>query len=171
MHTSRRRLTHCVAAAVLALGLVGCSGDDQTIITDDGTVSVQGDEDGNSLTIDSSEGSVTLSAESDGELPRDWPANVALPEGGTINSSASFDSPEGQAWQVSMSYPGTAPGDLIAQLTTSMQDEGFTVTADASAGGQTVAAFAGDGRSVTAAAGEDGSGETVMTVVIAPEAS
>lgn len=172
MHTSHRRLTSSVAATVLAIGLAGCSGDDRTIVTDEGTVSVQTDDDGGSLTIDSSEGSVALSAESDGELPEDWPSDVALPDGGSINSSASFDSPEGQAWQVSVVYPDTPPSEVIGQLKASMQDVGYTVAADASAGGQTVATFVGDGRSVTAAAAaseDDSAGETVLTVVIAPE--
>lgn len=170
MHQPRIRMAALVAGAVLALGLTGCSDEDGTIVTDDGTVSLDGDEDGGRLTIDSSDGSVTLSAESDGQLPEDWPSQVVLPDGGSINSSASFASDEGEAWQVSVGYEGTAPADLIEHMTTELRNSGFTVTGEATAAGQTVASFVGDGLNVTASAGaDDDRGNSVLLVVIAPE--
>ena len=144
------------AGALVAGGLVlgGCGGGD-TFVTDDATVTVEDGQNGDdgSITIDSSEGSMTITGESGGDLPEGWPDQVAVPEGGTVNSSASFGGVEGDAFQASLTYPDAAAADLIAEFT---------------AGGQVAANFVGDGMNVTATA-SDGDDGAVLIIVIAPD--
>ena len=159
------------AGALVAGGLVlgGCGGGD-TFVTDDATVTVEDGQNGDdgSITIDSSEGSMTITGESGGELPEGWPEQVAVPAGGTVNSSASFGGDEGDAFQASLTYPDAAAADLIAELKSSMTDAGFSMEAEFTAGGQVAANFVGDGMNVTATA-SDGDDGAVLIIVIAPD--
>ena len=72
-----------MALACLGFGLAGCGGDgDATIVTDDGTVTIDQDGDDGRIEIESSDGSVTISGDSGGELPEGWPSEVEVPGGG-----------------------------------------------------------------------------------------
>lgn len=160
--------THASAAATtallvaLGLGLAGCGGGDRTVTVDDGTVTVdQGD---NQIEIESSDGTTTITGETD-ELPEGWPAEVVLPEGGTITSGVALAGQAQQGWTVSASYPETTPTELAAQVKASLEDAGFQSKGEFTSEQGAMGAFEGSGLAITALVGEEGSGSTlVMTV-------
>jgi hypothetical protein len=147
----------------LGLGLAGCGGDDSTTVTvDDGTVTV--DQDDNRIEIESSDGTATITGETD-ELPEGWPAQVSIPEGGTITSGVALTGEDQQGWTVSVSYPDTAPTELTAEVKASLADAGFEAAGEFTSDQGSMAAFEGAGLAITALVGEEGAGSTlVMTV-------
>lgn len=168
MRGTRGRRASATAAVLVAVGLSlsGCGGDgDATFVTDDGTVTVDQDGEGGSITIDSSAGSMTITGESGGELPEGWPAQVVLPGGGTIDSSGSFSGDEGGAWQVAVTYPDKTAKDVADELRTSLESQGFEVQAEFKTGDATAVTLTGDGYNVTATASDEESGATAVVVV------
>ena len=94
-----------VALAFLGFGLAGCGGGDgeTTIVTDDGTVKVDQNQDEGKIKIESSDGSMTITGEGGGELPEGWPSEVQVPEGGSVTAA--------------MALTGRGPGmDRVADL-------------------------------------------------------
>ena len=168
MRGARGRKAGSVAAVLVAVsfGLGGCGGGDATIVTDDGTVVIDQDDDGGSITIDSSEGSMTITGESGGELPEGWPTQVAVPDGGSVDASGTFSGGDGAAWQASITYPDMTAKDVVAEMKASMEDAGFKVEAEFTVGDQSAVTFSGEGLNVTATASEQDSG-AVLVVVIA----
>ena len=164
----RRVGSAAVVMVAIGLGLGGCGGGDATIVTDDGTVVIDQGDDGGSITIDSSEGSMTITGEAGGELPEGWPAEVAVPEGGTVDASGTFSGGDGSAWQASLTYPDMTAKDVAAQMKATMEDAGFKVEAEFTVGDQSAVTFSGEGLNVTATASEQDSG-AVLVVVIASE--
>jgi hypothetical protein len=152
-----------VLLVALGFGLSGCGGGDSTTVdVDDGTVTV--DQDGNKIEVESSDGTATITGETN-ELPEGWPAEVTIPEGGTITSGVALNGQDQQGWTVSVSYPDTAPRDLTTEVTAALEDAGFEAAGEFTSDEGSMAAFEGAGLAITALVGEEGAGSTlVMTV-------
>ena len=146
----------------LGFGLAGCGGGDRTVTVDDGTVTV--DQDGDSVEIESSDGTTTITGETD-ELPEGWPAEVTIPDGGTITSGVALAGQDQQGWTVSVSYPDTPAPQLTGQVRSALEDAGFRAAGEFTSEQGSMAAFEGAGLAITALVGEEGSGsKLVMTV-------
>ncbi len=121
------RFSRASAGAGLALliGLAGCSGDEQVISTDGGTVTVN--EDDNRIEIETGEGTAVISGEGSGELPDGWPSVVVLPDGGSIVNSVSLDSQgvQQQGWSVTVDYGSADVEGLLDTFDSSLQGAGF----------------------------------------------
>ena len=161
-----RRSAGAAGALALALALGGCGGGDDTIVTDDGTVTV--DRDGDSLTIDTEDGSATITGESDGELPEGWPDEVPVPEGGTVVAGAAVSSDGQQGWSASITYPDTSVEDLAAEVKSSMESAGFSAMGEFTSAEGAVGSYEGSGLVVTATVAEE-DGATLLGLIVGRE--
>ncbi len=170
MDTWRRRTTAVAAATLMAVGglvLAGCSGSDgdATIITDDGTVSVQQDDE--KIEVTTSEGSVTINGESDGELPAGWPAEVPVPAGGQVQVGVVLDGTGEQGWTATIFYPDTSAAQVAAEVTSLLVGQGFEATVTSTTGAGGMSAFEGPGYAVTTLVSEVDSGVSLVMSVVA----
>ncbi len=170
MNRMRGRATALGAAALLAVsgvGLAGCSGGDSeaTIVTDDGTVSVQKEDD--KIEITTSEGSMTINGESDGELPAGWPAEVPVPAGGTVLSGLAMTGSDQEGWTASLSYPDSTAAQVSAEVASLLGAQGFESVSEIAMGQGTMSALSGEGFAITALVSEEDAGAMlVMTVSV-----
>lgn len=158
---SRTMLAAALVAAA-GIGLGGCGGGSDTIVTDDGTVTV--DQGGDSVEIETDEGSATITGETD-SLPEGWPSQVVLPEGGTINSGAAVDQAGAQGWTASLSYPDLSVDELTDALTSSLESEGFESQGSITVPQGTSTLYSGFGFAVSTVISEDGSGSALIITV------
>ncbi len=164
----RRRTTAATAAVLLAIsgvGLAGCSGDgDTTIVTDDGTVTLNQDDE--KIDITTSEGSMTINGESDGELPAGWPAEVPVPSGGSVETGMVMSGTEEQGWSATLSYPDSSTDDVSAELDSLFTGQGFESTTKIETSDGTLNAYTGDGFAITAMVSDEG-GTTMLVMSVA----
>jgi hypothetical protein len=154
-----------LAAALIAaagIGLGGCGGGSDTIVTDDGTVTV--DQGGDSVEIETDDGSATITGQTD-SLPEGWPSEVVLPEGGTINSGAAVDQAGAQGWNAALSYPDLSVDELTDALTDSLESKGFESQGSITVPQGTSTLFSGSGFAVSALISEEGSGSALIITV------
>jgi hypothetical protein len=164
---TRRRvaLLGVTVAAVVALGACGATSDpaedavEQALETELGG-DAQVDVDGDSLTVDTGDGTLTAGS---GEVPADFPSAVPLVDGEVAFAQRS-ESPESTGWTVQISTPAV-PDDVVDKLTRALPEAGFTVEPVPGQGGTTLLAE-GNGLSVLVlvAAGEDGGSSVLYTV-------
>ena len=133
---------------------------------DEGTLTVE--QDGDSITVDSSEGSATITGEG-GELPEDWPAVVSVPEGGEILSSASVSDTGQAGWTASINYPDSSAEDVAKEMADSLEGSGFTSVAQYTTGDGFAASYQGSGLMVSTAVTVDGDGATMIVTVVEEE--
>lgn len=158
----RAALAAGLLALGLAAGLAGCGSDERTIVTDEGTISVDAGE--GKVEIEASDGSVTISGETGGDLPEGWPAEIVLPEGGTITSAVAV-SGEDAGWNVSVTYEGLDPEALGEQVANSLESAGLESKGGFTSAEGALSSFEGNGYAVSVILGPEGSGSTmVMTV-------
>ncbi|MCU0264419.1 MAG: hypothetical protein MUF09_12285 [Candidatus Nanopelagicales bacterium] len=157
-----------VALALLGFGLVGCGGGDgdATIVTDDGTVKVDVDPDGDEGTvkIESSEGSMTITGDGGGELPEGWPSDVVVPEGGTVTSAVALSGEE-QGWTASLTYPDMSTKDLAAEVRSNLESAGFTLEGEFTSGEGAMGTWSGNGYAVTSMVGQEDDGATLLITI------
>ncbi len=155
-----------VALAFLGFGLAGCGGGDgeTTIVTDDGTVKVDQNQDEGKIKIESSDGSMTITGEGGGELPEGWPSEVQVPEGGSVTAAMALTG-EDQGWTASLTYADKSSKDLAAEVKSNLESAGFTLQGEFTTGDGAMGTYSGNGYAVTAMAGQEDEGATlVMTV-------
>lgn len=155
-----------VALAFLGFGLAGCGGGDgeTTIVTDDGTVKVDQNQDEGKIEIESSDGSMTITGEGGGELPEGWPSEVQVPEGGSVTAALALTG-EDQGWTASLTYADKSAEDLAAEVKSNLESAGFTLEGEFTSGDGAMGTYSGNGYAVTAMAGQEDEGATlVMTV-------
>jgi hypothetical protein len=156
-----------VVLAVLGFGLGGCSGDgDATIVTDDGTVTVDVDPDGDegTIKIESSDGSLTITGDGGGELPEGWPSEVTVPEGGTVTSAVALTG-EDQGWTASLTYPDKPSQEVAAEVTSNLESAGFTLEGEFTSGEGGMSTYSGNGYAVTVMVGEEDGGATLLITI------
>lgn len=161
-----RAATAATTAILVALGfgLAGCGGgDEETIVTDDATVKLDQGDDG-SIEIESSEGTMTITGETD-ELPEGWPAEVVLPAGGSVTSSMEMTGEGQEGWVASLSYPELSAADLADQVAAGLADSGFEQKAKVSTDQGVMGSYEGSGYVVTAMASAEGSGSTLSVTI------
>lgn len=162
------RTSAAVALAFLGFGLGGCGGGDgdTTIVTDDGTVKVDVDPDGDEGTIkvESSDGSMTITGDGGGELPEGWPSEVQVPEGGTVTSAVALNGEE-QGWTASLTYPDTSSEDLTAEVKSNLESAGFTLQGEFTSGEGAMGTYAGNGYAVTAMVGQEDADATLLVTI------
>ena len=155
-----------VALAFLGFGLAGCGGGDgeTTIVTDDGTVKVDQNQDEGKIEIESSEGSMTITGEGGGELPEGWPSEIQVPEGGSVTAALALTG-EDQGWTASLTYADKSSKDLAAEVKSNLESAGFILEGEFTSGEGAMGTYSGNGYAVTAMVGEEDEGATlVMTV-------
>jgi hypothetical protein len=154
-------------AAVAALVLTGCSqaaeelteeaikqggGGDVEIDADDGTVKVEGED-----------GSFTIGGK---ELPENFPSQVSLPDGGTVESASTVTTAKEEGWFVQASYPDASAHELAGSLAGAMKSGGFKETSSSSFNDQHLVGYDGHGYDVAAVVLDaDGGGSTLSLTV------
>lgn len=93
-------------------------------------VDVQGDD----ITVSSKDGSVKVS--SGAELPADFPADVPIPDGATIETVITSDISAGTGYSVGLSTDDT-PADLFDWYTQALKDAGWDIATSTSVEGGT----------------------------------
>jgi hypothetical protein len=161
-----RRVTGAAVALSVALVLTGCGGGADTIVTDEGTLTVE--QDGDSITVESSEGSATITGEG-GELPEGWPAVVSVPDGGEILSTASVSETGQAGWTASINYPDSRPEEVAEEMAESLEGSGFTSVAEFTTEDGVAASYQGSGLMVSSAVTADGDGATMIVTVVEEE--
>lgn len=129
-------LARLVIGFVLVVGVVACSGDDdsRTVETDDGEITVSGDGDGSSGVITGPDGEeTTFSAGADAEMPDGWPDDITLPEGAELTTGSSSDDgrtlnatavAEGEVLDVYDHFKGVVEAGGYELITDTVQDLG-----------------------------------------------
>lgn len=164
MTDMRTKVAGAVAALILGIGLAGCGGGDETVVaTDDGTVSV--DQDENRIEIETDEGSATITGQGSGELPDGWPSEVAVPEGATITGGMAMTGQDQKGWTASLSFPDASAKDVMAQFASSLEDAGFTTEGTYSSEDSSVSSFTSDSYQVSVLVAAEGSG-SIATVTV-----
>jgi hypothetical protein len=167
-HSRLAKASAAVALAVLGFGLGGCGGGDgdTTIVTDDGTVKVDVDPDGDegTIKIESSDGSMTITGDGGGELPEGWPSEIQVPEGGTVTSALALTGEE-QGWTASLTYPDMSSQDLAAEVKSNLESAGFTLEGEFTSGEGAMGTYSGKGYAVTAMVGQEDNGATLLMTI------
>ncbi len=160
------RTSAAVALAFLGFGLGGCGGGDgdATIVTDDGTVTVDTDGDDGTIKIESSDGSMTITGDGGGELPEGWPAEVQVPAGGTVTSAVALTGEE-SGWTATLTYPDTSSADLAAEVKSNMESAGFALQGEFTSAEGAMGTYSGNGYAVTAMVGEEDSAATLLMTI------
>ena len=125
-------------------------------IEEQGGGDVEIDADGESFSVEGEDGS-EFSVGSD-ELPEDFPSDVPIPEGGTVESSSSMKTEGKAGWFVALSYADSDASELADQAANGMKDSGFKETSTFSADESTTTAFEGNGYQVTVSVAPDAEG-------------
>lgn len=159
-----------VAFAGAALALAGC-GDAaeeaaEQAIEAQGGGDVEIDAEGGEFSVEGEDGS-KFSVGSD-ELPDDFPTDVPIPEGATVESSSTVQTDGKAGWFVALTYPDADASGLADTSKTEMEDAGFEETSTFSADDTTTSGYEGNGYTVTVsiAPNADGGG-TSMTLTVA----
>lgn len=161
---SRRRsaLVALLMGATLALG--GCGGSDEERAEDaieeaaeEAGEDVDVDVDGDDITIENSDGTVSMG----GDLPEGFPEDdIPLVEGDVLLAMGG----EGQGWQVSIAVDAGAD-DAMAEARGLLEGAGFTVDEEAVMGDMTTATFSADGYNVYLTAAEADGQTTVIYAI------
>lgn len=169
MNVSRLAMIILVAAMSALLG-AACGGSDQVgeklaekIIEDsaeNGDVDV--DIDGDEVTIDSKDGSGSFSTS--GDLPKDWPSELAFPDGATITMSATDNSGSGPGQTVTATVKDD-PADVMKHFGDALDGWKQTANSNVDNGGESLAngAWTKDDTEVTVTAMTSTEG-TMVTV-------
>ena len=168
-----KRSVVAVAFAGTALALSGCGeAADQVAeeaveqaIEGQGGGDVEIDADGESFSVEGEDGS-EFSVGSD-ELPDDFPTEVPIPEGATVESSSTVKTDGKAGWFVALTYADADAGDLADTSKSEMEDAGFEETSTFSADETTTSGYEGNGYTVTVsiAPNVEGGG-TSMTLTV-----
>ena len=162
-----------VAVAGVALALTGCGqaaeqaaeeAAEQAIEAQGGG-DVEIDADGESFSVEGEDGS-EFSVGND-ELPDDFPAEVPIPEGGTVESSSSVQTDGKAGWFVTLTYPDADASELADTSKSEMEDAGFDETSTFSANDTTTTGYEGNGYQVTVSTVPADGGGTSMTLTVA----
>lgn len=161
---SRRRsaLVALMLGAALALG--GCGGSDEERAEDaieeaaeEAGEDVDVDVDGDDITIENSDGTVSMG----GDLPEGFPEDdIPLVEGDVLLAMGG----EGQGWQVSLAVDSSAE-DAMAEARGLLEGAGFSVDEEAVMGEMSTATFSSDAYNVYVTAAE-ADGETSLIYAI-----
>jgi len=150
-----------VAATLLALPLaafVAC-GSDETIETDQGTVTVDHDDDTMTVT-GGGENKFEMKTGKKVELPADFPDDVPVFPDATLVTSVS--APDG----IMLSSESTAkPDDVLAFYKKELGSEGWTTEAEMNMGGQRMISLSKGDRQVTITASSD-EGQTQISLTV-----
>jgi hypothetical protein len=131
----RSRRTAAVLTAALALlgTATGCGGTTDQLAEEAAERAAEAagedvelDVDGDSVTVESEEGSVTSTAGD--ELPADFPEDVPLVDG-TVAFSQTLEVPDGTSWTVLLETTGSVP-DITAAATQALEGAGFTIDSE-----------------------------------------
>jgi len=128
------------------------------IKTDDGTLSTDGE--GN-VNIESKDGSMSSTG---GEIPKDWPAEVPLPDDLVVTVGSAFDSSDGFLVSV-VGTTQTSAEDVLASLKDALSDWDLSGEVTSTSNGSTLTSgqFETEGRRLNFAASE-GPDETSLTI-------
>jgi hypothetical protein len=161
---SRRRsaLVALMLGAALALG--GCGGSDEERAEDaieeaaeEAGEDVDVDVDGDDITIENSDGTVSMG----GDLPEGFPEDdIPLVEGEVLLAMGG----EGQGWQVSLAVDSSAE-DAMAEARGLLEGAGFSVDEEAVMGEMSTATFSSDAYNVYVTAAE-ADGQTSLIYAI-----
>lgn len=161
---SRRRsaLVALMLGAALALG--GCGGSDEERAEDaieeaaeEAGEDVDVDVDGDDITIENSDGTVSMG----GDLPEGFPEDdIPLVEGDVLLAMGG----EGQGWQVSLAVDSSAE-DAMAEARGLLEGAGFSVDEEAVMGEMSTATFSSDAYNIYVTAAE-ADGQTSLIYAI-----
>lgn len=114
-----------------------------------------------SLSIEGEDGSLSIGG---GEMPEDFPADVTLPDGGTVVAGSSFEQGGNKGWLVESTYPDD-PKDLADTVEGDLTGGGFDQVGTYSTNETTTATYEGNGYDVvTAVTGADSGSSLTVTV-------
>lgn len=158
---SRRRSALVALMMGATLALVGCGGSDEERAEDaieeaaeEAGEDVDVDVDGDDITIENSDGTVSMG----GDLPEGFPEDdIPLVDGDVLLAMGG----EGQGWQVSIAVDAGAE-DAMAEARGLLEGAGFTVDEEAVMGDMTTATFSSDGYNVYLTAAEAEGQTTVI---------
>jgi hypothetical protein len=186
---STRRTPHIIGtrifalAAVTALGLAACGGEDLSERAAEEIVEQQLEQDGQDVDIDlnddgdgairveGSDGDVEVQFDEDGgiDLPDNFPDDVPLPEGLNIQSASSLDAPEGATFILT----GTVDGDFADATdayASALESAGFTQQSMTESTDGTFFAFVSAAWNISGGIYPDTTGEggTVASINVVP---
>jgi hypothetical protein len=126
---------------------VNADGDGDVTMTD-GNGSVVMEQDGETMRITGDEGDATIS--SGGDVPAQFPAAIALPDGAVVVGSAVFGDPStpGGLVTLNLTVPGTT-ADVAAVAAAGISSAGYTQASATELPDAHLYSFEGDGQTVT----------------------
>lgn len=166
MRVSRRGAAVAIAGAALILSGCGQVAEEaaEQAIEQNGGGDVEIDADGDSFSVEGEDGSISVGKD---ELPENFPSEITLPEGGTIESATAVTDSKKDGWFIQSTYADTSPEDLVTEFAGSMQDGGFEETSNTTFEEQTAIGYEGDSYDVAVIilGATSGSGSTMTLTV------
>lgn len=164
------RITRSIAAtiAVSALVLTGCGQAAEELaeeaVKQGGGGDVEIDADGDSVKIEGEDGSISIGKD---ELPENFPSEVSLPDGGTIESATSITDNKKDGWFLQVTYPDVSAKELASSLAASLTGAGFKESSTSSFNNQSLVTYEGNGYEAAAVIleGEGSSASTLSLTV------
>ncbi len=130
---------------ILGLGSTACGGDQETIETETGDVSVS--RDGEDVHVSARDGQIEGRFGKNAELPEGFPDDVPIPEGATIVGAMTSKEPGAEGTMVSIQSDGSTDA-LLKAFRTDMDANGWSVDQEMNMMGQRMLHASKDGRSL-----------------------
>lgn len=186
MRTRRNNTARAVGiAAIAAIALAACSSEDiaerateeiveQQLEGDGQDVDVDlGDDGAGGIKVEGSGGDVEVQFDEGGgvDLPDDFPSEVPLPDGLSIQQASSVDAPEGKTFIINGTVDGEF-GDATDAYKSALESAGFTQQSMTESTDGTFFAFVADGWAVSGGMYPDttGTGATMAGLTVVPQA-